>query len=95
MKTIKLLKKGFIVAIKGLGGFHLAVDAENSKAVMKLKERKPRKEKPFAIMSKDLDAICQYAILSEADRKLLTSFQHPIVIVPKKEKNALSDWIAP
>ena len=53
METIKLLKKGFIVAIKGLGGFHLAVDAENSKAVMKLKERKPRKEKPNLKMTND------------------------------------------
>ena len=95
LETIKLLKKGFIVAIKGLGGFHLAVDAENSKAVMKLRERKPRKEKPFAIMSKDLNTISQYAILSQADRTLLTSFERPIVIVPKKKKNTLSDWIAP
>ena len=95
LETIKLLKKGFIVAIKGLGGFHLAVDAENSKAVMKLRKRKPRKEKPFAIMSKDLDDICQYANISEADRKLLTSLERPIVIVPKKEKNPLSEGIAP
>ncbi|HEB74447.1 MAG TPA: carbamoyltransferase HypF, partial [Candidatus Desulfofervidus auxilii] len=95
LETIKLLKKGFIVAIKGLGGFHLAVDAENSKAVMKLREKKPRKEKPFAIMSKDLNAISQYANISQADRELLTSFQRPIVIVPKKEPNTLAEGIAP
>ena len=95
LETIKLLKKGFIVAIKGLGGFHLAVDAENRKAVTKLRERKPRKEKPFAIMSKDLNAISQYANISQADRKLLTSFQRPIVIVPKKEPNTLAEGIAP
>ena len=95
LETIKLLKKGFIIAIKGLGGFHLAVDAENRKAVTKLRERKPRKEKPFAIMSKDLNAISQYANISQADRKLLTSFQRPIVIVPKKEPNTLAEGIAP
>lgn len=95
LETIKLLKKGFIVAIKGLGGFHLAVDAENSESVMKLRKKKPRKGKPFAIMSKDLNAISQYANISQADRELLTSFQRPIVIVPKKEPNTLAEGIAP
>lgn len=95
LETIKLLEKGFIVAIKGLGGFHLAVDAENSEAVMQLRERKPRKEKPFAIMSKDLNAISQYATISQADKELLTSFKRPIVLAPKKQPNTLSEGIAP
>ena len=94
-ETAKLLKKGYLVAIKGLGGFHLAVDAENDQAVKKLRERKRRAEKPLAIMSRDIAAIRQYAHIRPSEEKLLTSRQRPVVLLKKRETNSLSDRISP
>ena len=94
-ETVKLLKEGFIVAIKGLGGFHLAVDAENSAAVRALRERKHREEKPFALMSGDMDRIRTYAFLSSQDEKLLTSIQRPIVLLKKKNTHSIASEVAP
>jgi hydrogenase maturation protein HypF len=95
VKTADLLKQGHIVAIKGLGGFHLAVDAENDQAVAVLRKRKHREEKPLALMSFDLDRIRKYAEVSESDESLLTSVQRPIVLLRKKEPNSISPQIAP
>lgn len=95
IKTVLLLKEGYIIAIKGLGGYHLAVDAENSDAVRKLRERKHRNEKPLAVMSYCLDQIEEYAYVSSEERALLTSFQRPIVLLRKKEPNPLSNEVAP
>ncbi|MCK5436977.1 MAG: carbamoyltransferase HypF [Desulfobulbaceae bacterium] len=90
-----LLKQGKIVAIKGLGGFHLAVDAENSDAVRTLRKRKQREEKPFAVMSFDLERIRGYARVESVDEAFLTSPQRPIVILRKKESNSLAAQVAP
>jgi hydrogenase maturation protein HypF len=93
--TAKLLKQGYIVAIKGLGGFHLAVDAENHTAVTALRKRKQREEKPFAIMSFDMDHIRQYAQLDREEEKLLTSHRRPIVLLKKRTPNTISSAVAP
>ncbi len=90
-----LLKAGSILAIKGLGGYHLAVDAANTAAVKQLRRRKGREEKPFAVMSPDLDSIRQYARVSSEEQKLLTSIQRPIVLLEKKKPNAISEEVAP
>ena len=90
-----LLKEGYIVAIKGLGGFHLAVDAENSDAVMRLRQRKHREEKPLAVMSFDLERIHRYAHIKPDEEVLLTSPQRPIVLVRKRSQNPLSPEISP
>ena len=95
LKSRQLLKKGHILAIKGLGGFHLSVDAENNKAVIKLRSRKHRKEKPLALMSYDLTQIRQYAHVGQAEEALLTSSARPIVILKKKEPNSISPEISP
>jgi hydrogenase maturation protein HypF len=80
----ELLKSGSIVAVKGLGGYHLACDASNSAAVAALRERKFRKEKPFAIMAKDLDVAHSLIELSPEAEKLLHSSARPIVLAPAK-----------
>jgi hydrogenase maturation protein HypF len=93
--AIEALAGGEIVGIKGIGGFHLAVDATNESAVVRLRERKGRRDKPFALMARDLEAISQYAVLGEEQRKLLFSRQRPIVLVPKCDSSGLAAAIAP
>jgi len=91
----RLLKAGNILAIKGLGGYHLAADAANTAAVKQLRRRKLREEKPFAIMSHDLKRIRQYARVGPEEEKLLTAIQRPIVLLEKKKPNAISEEVAP
>jgi len=91
----KILKNGFIVAIKGLGGYHLACDALNNNAVAELRKRKMRIEKPFAIMIPDvdwLDKICNY---DEVELELLTSIQRPIVLIKKRRDCPIAYEVAP
>jgi hydrogenase maturation protein HypF len=94
-KAAELLQKGYVLAIKGLGGFHLAADAANTDAVRRLRNRKLRQEKPFAIMSYDLEAIRRYARLGPEEEKLLTAIQRPIVLLRKKNPNTISEEVAP
>jgi hydrogenase maturation protein HypF len=94
-KAAELMQQGYILAIKGLGGFHLAVDALNPDAVVRLRRRKLREEKPFAIMSCDGRQIEKYAQLGPAEQKLLTSIQRPIVLLKKKEPNPIAAEVAP
>ncbi len=84
-KVANLLREGYIVAIKGLGGFHLACDATNEEVVQKLRQRKHRLHKPFALMARDLEIIEQYCILSKSEKELLTSPASPIVLLRRKE----------
>jgi len=94
--TAEALKKGSIVAIKGLGGFHLVCDATNTKAVEELRKRKQRPIKPFAVMFPDIDMISISAELSPEEADLITSKEKPIVIVPKKcSPSVISDLVAP
>lgn len=83
-----LLKKGHILGIKGLGGFHLACDASNERAVVSLREKKRRPHKPFALMARSADVIAEYLGVSELERSLLESYQRPIVLLKKKNSNA-------
>jgi hydrogenase maturation protein HypF len=94
-KTAVLLKQGCIVAIKGLGGFHLAADAENSDAVKTLRKRKHREEKPLAVMSLDVAHIRKYAHVMPKEETQLKSPQRPIVLLQKIEPNPISDEVAP
>jgi hydrogenase maturation protein HypF len=83
-RTVDLLKAGKIVAIKGLGGYHLACDARNTAAVVAMRERKFRKEKPFAVMVRDLAAARNLLELTPEAESLLTSVARPIVLAPAK-----------
>ncbi|MGI9027157.1 MAG: carbamoyltransferase HypF [Burkholderiaceae bacterium] len=81
-----LLQRGRIVAIKGLGGFQLACDARDQAAVAKLREKKHRDGKPFALMARDLDVIRRYCIVTGADEALLRSPAAPIVIMDTRKR---------
>ncbi|MGC8658950.1 MAG: carbamoyltransferase HypF [Desulfomonilaceae bacterium] len=81
IECIRLLKDGKIVAIKGIGGFHLAVDALNEDAVKRLRDRKGRPEKPFAVMSRDLTEIEKLCEVDPNEVKILTSAAAPIVLL--------------
>jgi len=94
-KTVDLLREGKIVAIKGLGGFHLACDATTEDALKLLRERKRRGEKPFAVMFKDLDQIKEYAQISPFEEAVILSPETPIVLVKRKEGTDLGEAVAP
>ena len=93
--AVALLRAGEIVAIKGLGGYHLAVDAENDGAVARLRQRKARDEKPFALMVPSLAAAAALAEINATEARLLTSVERPIVLLAAKEHSSLSPRIAP
>lgn len=82
-EALRRLKSGAIVAIKGLGGFHLACDATNAEAVATLRERKAREEKPFAVMVADIASLARFATPSEDEIALLESRERPVVLVTK------------
>jgi len=93
-QAAKLLSAGKIVAIKGVGGFHLAVDALNNGAVERLRKRKRRDHKPFAMMTDSIEKIREYAVVSESAEQVLKSPQSPIVLLPKKEIAAIAPSVA-
>ena len=86
---------GEIGAIKGLGGYHLACDASNDRAVEELRRRKHRDEKPFAVMVTDLDAARQLADVSAEEAALLSSKERPIVVLARRADAPLSNAVAP
>ncbi|MFH1095915.1 MAG: carbamoyltransferase HypF [Candidatus Desantisbacteria bacterium] len=95
-KAIELLKAGCIVAVKGIGGFHLACNALDSDAIKRLREKKRReKEKPFAIMSRNIEGIQQYCEVDEQERDLLLSTASPIVLLKKRLPCLIPDGVAP
>jgi len=95
MAAAEALKAGLIVAVKGLGGFHLAADATNPAAVALLRERKARVEKPFAIMVPNREAAEELCELSAAERGEMLSIQRPIVLLERKSHNVIADQVAP
>lgn len=84
LQAVSLLNQGKIVAIKGLGGYHLACDARNNAAVTALRERKFRKEKPFAVMVKSISVARELVPLSAEAEEMLASVARPIVLAPSK-----------
>ncbi|MCX7720648.1 MAG: carbamoyltransferase HypF [Dictyoglomus thermophilum] len=89
------LEEGKILAIKGFGGFHLACDATQDAVVKKLRERKKRPSKPFALMMKDIETIKEYCFASEEEEKILKSKQSPIVLLRIKDLKDISPLVAP
>ncbi|MFZ2950077.1 MAG: carbamoyltransferase HypF, partial [Desulfuromonadaceae bacterium] len=95
LQAVELLKSGAILAVKGIGGYHLAVDACNNDAVRRLRERKKRDEKPFAVMAATLETARSLALTSDMEERLLVSPEAPIIIVRKRPDTSLSPLIAP
>ncbi|MEI9477762.1 MAG: carbamoyltransferase HypF, partial [Deltaproteobacteria bacterium] len=91
----ELLRSGAIAALKGLGGFHLACDATNPKAVQTLRERKQRFAKPLAVMMASLDEIRQHCVITPQEERLLKSPSCPIVLLEWKLESAVSREVAP
>ena len=94
-ETQRLLANGKIVAIKGLGGFHLACDATNAKAVTELRTRKLRVDKPFALMMPDLETIEGHCFVSDAERELLQSTARPIILLKRRPESAIVEEVSP
>jgi hydrogenase maturation protein HypF len=94
-EAIRRLRKGQILAIKGLGGYHLAVDAGNQDAVLELRRRKQRDEKPFALMADNLEAVRRFARVGDDEARLLLGVERPIVLLQKQAGHKLSESISP
>ena len=91
----KLLEEGYIVAVKGIGGFHVATSTLNTVPIARLRKIKHRSQKPFAIMARDLENIKTFAEVSAAEERVLISWIRPILLLSKSESYHLSDSIAP
>jgi hydrogenase maturation protein HypF len=91
----RLLRGGGILAVKGIGGYHLACDANDQQAVTELRRRKRRGDKPFAVMVPDLPTARAIADVDDASARLLSSPQRPIVLVPRRRDARIADAVAP
>ncbi|AEH24337.1 carbamoyltransferase HypF [Pyrococcus yayanosii] len=94
-KAAKLIDKGYIVAIKGIGGIHLACDATREDIVAELRRRTFRPQKPFAIMARDLETVKSFAYVSPEEEEELMSYRRPIIALRKKDPFPLPDNLAP
>jgi hydrogenase maturation protein HypF len=96
-EAAEAIRQGQIVGVKGLGGFHLMADAQNEEAVRRLRERKHREEKPFALMYPTMDDVLQDCALTPLEERLLRSPESPIVLVRRKNSgtSALAPSVAP
>ena len=92
--TRRLLLDGKIIAIKGVGGFHLACDALSNEAVERLRRRKYREDKPFAVMAHSVDEVRQHCFVSEAEAALLESERRPIVLLTRKPGSVIARAVA-
>ncbi|MFZ0106842.1 MAG: carbamoyltransferase HypF, partial [Thiobacillus sp.] len=93
--AVAALRAGKIVAVKGVGGYHLMCDASNDAAIAALRARKPRPAKPLAVMFKDLDALSRVVRTTPEQQALLASPERPILLLPKRPDDGLSASIAP
>jgi hydrogenase maturation protein HypF len=94
-KAAAVLAAGGVVAVKSVGGFHLAVDARDVEAVARLRARKRRDSKPFAVMARDLGTVASFADPTEAEALLLASPARPVVLVRKRAAGTLPEAVAP
>jgi len=91
----RVISEGGVVAVKGIGGFHLCCDATSQNAVSRLREMKNRPMKPFAVMMKDHQTVERECFISEEQEEILTGHQKPILLLTRKEEGKLCDAVAP
>ncbi len=94
-EAAKIIDEGGIVAIKGLGGYHIACLATDDDTISELRRRKRRREKPFALMALDLNVAHSHFYLDQVAESVLTSPERPILLVPKREGSSISELVAP
>ncbi|MBO3799907.1 MAG: carbamoyltransferase HypF [Candidatus Brockarchaeota archaeon] len=94
-EAARLINKGFIVAVKGYGGFHIACDATRGDVVSELRRRKKRGNKPFAIMVKNIEEAENIVELNDAEKKWLLHYSAPIILAKKREPNPIAEDVAP
>ena len=94
-KARRTVMSGGIIAVKGIGGFHLCCDAKNTEAVERLRTLKRRPMKPFAVMMRDLETVKRECVIKDGQEEYLTGWQKPIMLLEKKERQTLSERIAP
>ncbi|MEO5679292.1 MAG: carbamoyltransferase HypF [Acidimicrobiales bacterium] len=93
--TVAALARGAVVAVKGLGGYHLAADATSAAAVAELRRRKARDDKPFAVMAGDVESADRLVVLDDLARSALVSPRRPIVLAPRRNDSAVVEAVAP
>ena len=94
-EAAKLIDEGYIIAIKGLGGFHIASLASDDDIVLKLRKRKNRPQKPFAIMALNIEIASKLVYIDRVAAEILTSPQSPIILLPKREDTPVSPYVSP
>lgn len=94
-KAVNLIRRGSIIAVKGLGGYHLMCDATNDETVRSLRKRKNREEKPMAVMFPDLTYIKNETLITELEERAVDSIEKPIVIVKKNRETTLAASVSP
>ena len=94
-KTRQIIASGGVVAIKGIGGFHLCCDATNAAAVQLLRNRKRRPAKPFAVMMRNMNAVRKECFVPPAAEEILTGHQKPILLLKRKENGSVCEEVAP
>ncbi|MCI0472261.1 MAG: carbamoyltransferase HypF [Ignavibacteria bacterium] len=95
LSSVNFIKEGKIIAVKGLGGFHLFADALNPDVIERLRISKRREEKPFALMYPDILSVLKDCVVSEKEEELLTSVKTPIVLLKKREGCSVAETVAP
>ncbi|MFC1786785.1 carbamoyltransferase HypF [Halobacteriota archaeon] len=95
IKTAKLLNDGSVVAIKGIGGIHIATKATEDASLLRLRKNLGRSEQPFAVMTRDIETARSFTLVNSIEEKLLTSHRKPIVALEKSDKFHLSEYVAP
>ncbi|HIH37098.1 MAG TPA: carbamoyltransferase HypF [Methanocellales archaeon] len=95
LKTAKLLDNGSILAIKGIGGVHIAAKATDDEPLLRLRKNLGRLEQPFAVMTRDVETARNFTLINPIEEGLLTSYRKPIVVLEKSEGYHLSQYVAP
>lgn len=94
-EAARLLEEGVVLGVKGIGGIHVAASAEQDEPLQKIRKTKRKPFQPFAVMSRDLKSVANFAVMSELEAQLLQGWRRPIVALKKLRNNVLSEWVAP